>query len=430
MNINLMEAVDTLIHVRWCIPVEPAGQVLERCAIAIRDGRVHAVVPQTLAAERFSAREVVERNNHVLLPGFVNAHVETPLALLRSAIELPFNSRMLDAEFVSMGTELALAEMLRGGTTCIFDSFSYPDVRARVCAEARIRTCIGLPIGERSNDWSAAADEALSKGLEVHDEYRDHPLITTAFAIAEHCDEDTLERVGRLANELEMPIGIPLLGTDNDERLVERFERLGLLSPLTVARQVAGLSDAALAAAQRAAINVVHTPQADLRLRRGVARVVDLQAYGLNVACGTAQPFLDLDMLDEIRTAALLAQSLENSADPIDAHEWLRIATLNGAQALGLADACGSIEVGKWADLCCIDLHRPATQPVHDLAEMIVYSAVRDQVSDVWVAGRPALSDGRLTGFDLDDLLARAEQWRSRALGSTALNERRLAELR
>ena len=124
-------------------------------------------------------------------------------------------------------------------------------------------------------------------------------------------------------------------------------------------------------------------------------------------------------MLDELRTAALMANGTRREDDPqISAHEWLAAGTLNGARALALGDQIGSIVPGKWADLCCIDLHRPQTQPAHDPAAHVLYSASRDQVTDVWVAGRALLTDSVLTHLDLDDVLRRAQLWRDRIAGT------------
>jgi 5-methylthioadenosine/S-adenosylhomocysteine deaminase len=419
-----MEAVDTLIFARWIIPVEPAGQVLEHCALAIRQGRIHAIVPQSLAASRFDATEVVDRRSHVLVPGFVNAHAQTPLTLWRGAGTVPSFENWADAELVQLGAELAAAEMIASGTTCVLDSFGHPEIRARALADARLRACVSLPIADGASAWTLSADEAFSHALEIHDEYRSHPLITTAFAPAGvDLADATLERIGRLANELEMPIVLPLhekaagLEADSEgrgERPLARLERLGLLSPLTVGVHMVHLTAEDLDAAQRAAINVVHCPQSNLKRGGGLANVAKLQAYGLNVACGTDSPVDndDLDMLDELRTAALLSRG-RDAEEFIDAHEWLRIGTMNGAQALGLAEICGSLEPGKWADICAIDLNHPATQPVHDPAEVVVYAASRAQVSDVWVAGRALLSEGRLTGIDTGNLIARVERWRA-----------------
>ena len=183
------------------------------------------------------------------------------------------------------------------------------------------------------------------------------------------------------------------------------------------------VNDDELERASRGGISVVHCPQSNLKLGNGIARIADFRSHGINVTLGTdgAASNNDLSMLDEMRTAALLASgTARDNEAAMNAHDWLQIATLNGARALCLADQIGSIVPDKWADLCCIDLNRPHTQPVHDPAAHIVYAASRDQVSDVWVAGRPLLENGRLTQLDADDVVRRAQLWHARISGSNA----------
>jgi 5-methylthioadenosine/S-adenosylhomocysteine deaminase len=435
-----MDHVDTLIAARWIVPIEPEGAVLEHHAIAIRDGRIVAVEPEKQARERFSAAHFVSRPTHVLLPGFVNAHTHAAMTLLRGAAESgrfdhwlkeqvwPLEQRWLDAEYVRDGTELAIADMLTSGTTCFADMHLFPEVVAQTVADAKIRACIAAPIVDFASVWAGSTDEYLEKGLRLHDEYRNDPLISTMLApYAPWAVSDaTLSRVQRLADELESPVAMHVHESASEiasgsERPIARLERLGLLSPLLTAIHMVHVNDDDLARAARGGISVVHCPQSNLKLGNGIAPVAAYRAHGINVTLGTdgAASNNDLSMLDEMRTAALLANG---TARPIDAamraHDWLAVATLGGARALCLADQIGSLLPGKWADLCCIDLDRPHTQPVHDPAAQVVYAASRDQVTDVWVAGRALLEDGALTQLDIADILRRTQLWQMRISGS------------
>ena len=434
-----MEHVDTLISARWVIPIEPYGAVLEHHAIAIRDGRIVALLPDAVAQLRFSAARVIARPTHVLLPGFVNTHTHAAMTLLRGAAEsasfdhwlkqqvLPLEQRWLDPEYVRDGTELAIADMLTSGTTCFVDMHLYPEVVAQTAADTKMRACVASPVLDFATAWAGTADEYLEKGLRLHDDYRDDPLIGTLlapYAPWAVCD-GTLQRVQRLADELDMPMTMHVneARTDNDgpERAIARLERLGLLSPLLTAVHMVHLDDDDLDRAANAGINIAHCPQSNLKLGNGVSPIRALRARGLNVTLGTdgAASNNDLSMLDELRTAALLASGLGSDAQgaALNAHDWLQIATLNGARALGQSEAFGSIVPNKWADLCCIDLQRPHTQPVHDPASQVIYAASRDQVSDVWVAGRALVADGMLTQLDLADVLRRAHLWHERISG-------------
>jgi len=430
-----MESIDTLINARWIIPIEPVGRVLESHSIAIQAGRIVAIGPASELEARFDAREVIHRPEHVLLPGFVNAHTHAAMTLLRGAAESasferwlrtqvwPLEQRWIDAEYVRDGTELAMADMITSGTTCFGDMHLYPEVVAQAVSDAQMRACVGLPVVEQPTSWAESAGECLEKGLRLHDDYRDDPLVTTCLSpyAPWALGDETLIRVRRAADELELPMTMhvnetPEDMTANGERSIARLQRLGLLSPLLAAVHMIHLDEEDLEACAAAGISIIHCPQSNLKLGNGISPVARFKARDMNVALGTngAASNNDLSMLDELRTAALLARGIPSAHVTIEAHEWLRSATLNGARALGLGELIGSLTPGKWADLCCIDLNRAHTQPVYDPAAQIVFAASRDQVSDVWVAGRALLSASRLTRIDLDDVLVRAKRWRDR----------------
>jgi 5-methylthioadenosine/S-adenosylhomocysteine deaminase len=430
-----MESIDTLINARWIIPIEPVGRVLESHAIAIQAGRIVAIGPASELEARFDAREVIDRPEHVLLPGFVNAHTHAAMTLLRGAAESasferwlrtqvwPLEQRWIDAEYVRDGTELAMADMITSGTTCFGDMHLYPEVVAQAVSDAQMRACVGLPVVEQPTSWAESAGECLEKGLRLHDDYRDDPLVTTCLSpyAPWALGDETLVRVRRAADELELPMTMHVNESADDsiangERSIARLQRLGLLSPLLAAVHMIHLDEEDLVACAAAGISIIHCPQSNLKLGNGISPIARFKARDMNVALGTngAASNNDLSMLDELRTAALLARGIPSAHVTIEAHEWRRSATLNGARALGLGELIGSLTPGKWADLCCIDLNRAHTQPVYDPAAQIVFAASRDQVSDVWVAGRALLSASRLTRIDLDDVLARAKRWRDR----------------
>jgi 5-methylthioadenosine/S-adenosylhomocysteine deaminase len=423
-----MEPIDTLIAARWVIPIEPGGRVLDGHAVAIHHGRIVAVVPADEARQRFLPREIVERPAHVLLPGFVNAHAHAAASLLRGVAGnvgyerwsqriRSLQRRWMDAEYVRDGAELAIAAALGSGTTCFADAHLFPEVVAQVAAAARMRACIGLPVLDGPTVWAGSAGEYLDKGLQLHDEYRDDPLITTALAPFEPASvsDETLIRVRRAADELELPmtLHVDAHGAVGHEPMLVRLQRLGLLSPLLSAVHATGIDAADVERIAAAGASVVHCPRSNLKLGRGICPVPLLKERGVNVALGSGDD-TNFDLLDEVRSGALLATGLSPTGSAIGAHDWLRIATLNGAQALGLGETVGSLLPGKWADLCCINLDRANTQPVYDPAEQVVFAASREQVSDVWVAGRTLVREGRLTNLDLDDVLSRARRWAAR----------------
>jgi 5-methylthioadenosine/S-adenosylhomocysteine deaminase len=438
-----MEKVDTLIKARWVAPVVPAGGVLEHNAVAISQGRIVAVLPTRDALARFDAAEVVDRPTHLLIPGLVNAHTHASMSLLRGlADDLPLmawlqdhiwpaEQRWMSAEFVEHGAELAMAEMLLGGTTTFNDMYFFPEVVARVAARIGMRACVGMILIKFPTVWAGDSAEYLRKGLALRDEYKGHPLISTAFAphAPYTVDDEYLVKIRRLADELEVPVHThvhettdEVLGSvvDCGERPLARLDRLGLVSPMLMAVHMTQLESAEIERVAAAGASVVHCPESNLKLASGFCPVERLLAAGVNVCLGTdgAASNNDLDMLGEMRTAALLAKGVAGRADAVTAEQVLAMATINGARALGLAEEIGSVEPGKWADLCCVNLARPSTWPVYDPVAQLVYAASRNQVEDVWVAGRRMVADGRLARMDDAAIMARASEWRDRIAGA------------
>lgn len=443
-----MEPVDTLVCARWVLPVEPDARALDDHAVAIRNGRIVAVLPISEARTRFDAAEIVARPTHALLPGLVNAHTHAAMSLLRGRAEnqslgpwlkdtvWPLERRWVDPEYVRDGTELAIAEMLRGGTTCFADMHLWPEVVAQTAAEHHMRACVGLVVTDTGTRWAASADEYFDKGMGLRDEYRGDPLITPHFAPHAPysvCDA-TLVRVRRLADELEIPVSMHLHETSweieqslaqHGARPLARVASLGLASPLLVAVHMTQADPADVDILAEAGATVVHCPESNLKLGSGVAPLAGLLGRGVRVALGTdgAASNNDLDLLGEARTAGLLAAGMGATPGTVIAADLLRMATLEGARALGLGETIGSLVPGKWADLCCVDLRRARSWPVHDVATALVYSADSGQVTDTWVAGRRLLADGALRYLDEQGALERAETWRARIESGAADGE-------
>jgi 5-methylthioadenosine/S-adenosylhomocysteine deaminase len=434
-----MEPIDTLVCARWVLPVEPDGRALEDHAVAIRAGRIVAVAPAAEARLQFDARETIDRPHHVVLPGLVNAHTHAGLALQRGRAEnlplgrwlrtaaWPHEGRAADPEFVRDGTELAIAEMLRGGITCFADMQLWPDVVARAASAAHMRASIGLVVSETASSWAASADEYIDRGMQLRDQYLGDPLVTTHFApqAAHQASDATLARVRRLADELDMPVAVHLHETaleversvsDFGQRPIDRLAALGLVSPQLVAIHMTQVEPRDIDLLAGSGAGVVHCPESNLRHGAGICPVARLLGRGVRVALGTdgAASNNDLDLLAEARIAGLLSAGMAASPGELVAADLVRMATLEGARTLGLGELTGSLLPGKWADLCCLDLRAARSWPVHDVATAVIYAASSQQVTDTWVAGRRLLADARLTLMDESAILERAEAWRAR----------------
>jgi 5-methylthioadenosine/S-adenosylhomocysteine deaminase len=428
--------VDTLIHARWVVPVEPAGVVLEEHSVAVAGGRIVAVLARPDALARYQAAVSVELPRHVLIPGLINAHTHAAMTLLRGlADDLPLmewlnghiwpaERRWIDAAFVRDGTRLALAEMIRGGVTCFNDMYFFPEVTAREATHAGMRVGAGLIVVDFPTVWAQDADEYLARGLAVHDEFRDNPLVHSVFAPhAPYTVSDApLQRLRVLADELDIPIHMHVHETAAEveeatarsgERPLARLDRLGLLSPAFLAVHMTHLTQAEIDRLAATGVNVVHCPESNLKLASGFCPVQRLRDAGVRVALGTdgAASNNDLNLIGEMRTAALLGKAVAQDAAALPAAAVLRMATFDAASALGLGEEIGSLQAGKSADMAAIDLGGLETQPVYDPISHLVYAAGRHCVTDVWVAGRRLLHGRELTTLDAEAIVAAAQAW-------------------
>ena len=432
-----MQACDTLINAAWCIPVEPADAVLADYSVALSDGRIVDLLPATDARQKYNPGATVERPGHVLIPGLVNTHAHSAMTLFRGLADdlplerwlrqiiWPLEQRFVSAEFVRDGTKLAIAEMLRAGISCFSDQYFFPEIVAEAAAETQIRAVIGTPVLEFETAWAHNAEQCLSKATDlVHDPYADHPLVSSAFAphSAGTVSDQTFSEIRVLADQLDCPVQMHLHESAREVeesiaetglRPVERLARLGLLNSSLLAVHAVHLTDKEINELAAAGASVAHCPRSNLKLADGIARVSQMLERGVNVALGTDSAASNnvLDILGEMRTAALIGKVVADDAEALSTSQMLRMATLDGARALGLDDCTGSVEIGKWADLTCVDLNRLHSQPVYHPMSQLVYAANSDQVSDVWVAGRHLLDAGELTHIVQEDVLQRAAEW-------------------
>lgn len=427
--------LDLLLLPTWLVPVEPVGVVLRDYALGVREGKIALLAPRAEAL-RHPAREVRELPGMLLAPGFVNAHGHAAMTLFRGlADDLPLmtwlqqhiwpaESRWVSEAFVRDGTDLAIAEQIAGGVTTFSDMYFYPQVASQRVHESGIRAQITVPVLDFPVPGARDAAEALRQAVQLHDDLKHHPRLDIAFGphAPYSVGDDKLESIRVLAAEMDAGIHMHVHETAHEveealrlhgERPLARLARLQLLGPRFQAVHMTQVSDEDLALLVEHNCSVVHCPESNLKLASGFCEVERLWEAGVNVALGTdgAASNNDLDMLGETRTAALLAKAVARSATALDAHRALRMATLNGARALGLDDRIGSLEPGKLADLVAIDLSGLAQQPVYDPVSQLIYTCGRDRVRHVWVGGKQLLDDRRLTRLDEERLVAVAREW-------------------
>jgi 5-methylthioadenosine/S-adenosylhomocysteine deaminase len=409
-------AADLRIEVRWIACMTARNALLEDHSLVVRDGRILDILPSDIAALRYSATAVLQRSSHLLMPGMVNAHADAAMLLLRGAKDQASAvDRIVNPDFARDSTVAAIAEMLKSGITCFCDRGYFPEETLRVANEQGMRVVVGMPVTETSTPWASNAAQSLTRSLGLRDKYRGDPLVATAFAprAANTLSAETFARLVTLADELDAGILIdlhqsPLAITEcmqlHGVRPIERLWHLGLLTPALNALHMVHLTAADMSLMQRTGISITLCPQWELKFGGTLPQIADFTAAGVRLGLGSGGAALSQDVWGDMRTVALLTSAWDGA----------HAATRGGAAVLGLESEVGTLEPGKWADLCCVDLSGPATQPVGDPLAQLVFGGGRDIVSDVWVAGRQLLSGGELTRLDWPEVAARSAAWAMR----------------
>lgn len=413
------------MHARWVIPVGGDDDVLPRHSVAVHEDRIVDILPTDSITQHYSASNSIDYASHALIPGLINSHTHAAMSLFRGLADdlslmdwlqnhiWPAETQHVNEAFVKTGTELALAEMIRSGTTCMNDMYFFPDVAARVCKQAGFRASIGLIVLDFPTIWARDADEYIDKGLALRDQYREDPLIMTAFAphAPYTVSDQPLEKVRMFSHELDMPIHMHVHETAHEveeavaktgRRPLARLHELGLLSPAMMAVHMTQLEQREIELLTETGVNVIHCPESNLKLASGFCPVTELLTNDINVAIGTdsAASNNDMDMFGEMRTTALLAKGVAADATAVPAMRALQMATLGAARALGKEDSLGSLSPGKQADIVAVDFDAIETAPVFDPVSHLVYCCGREQVSDVWIAGKQVLHKRELLTLD------------------------------
>ena len=432
------ETADTLIHPGWIVPVVPRGTVLENYSIAVSGDRITALLPRAEALS-IDARLELDLPGHALLPGLVNCHGHAAMSLLRGYADdqplmpwleqhiWPAESTHVSAEFVRDGTELAIAEMIRSGTTTFSDMYFFPDACAATAQRTGMRCQITFPIFDFPTAWARDGDEYIRKGLALRDDFKHSKLVSVGFGphAPYTVSEPNLVKVATLAAELDVAVHIHLHETSgevlqaveqNGERPLDTLQRLGLLGPRTQCVHMTDLGNQDMALLAATGAHVVHCPQSNMKLASGTCPVTRLLDRGVNVALGTdsAASNNDLNLFGDMQAAALLAKLQTGDATALPASEALAMATINGARALGMAELIGSLEVGKQADLIAVDLSGPETQPLYNPLSQLVYASNGSQVTHSWIAGNAVMQQRQLTQIDLPALATRTRDWQQR----------------
>lgn len=436
-----MQTVDTLLHARWVLPMAPQNEILENYSVALQGDRIVGLAPTVLAKQKWQANQTLDLTEHVLMPGLVNAHAHSPSNLFRGlADDLPLmewltqhiwpaEALILSAESIADGMRLAILEMLRGGITCFCDHFFFHDTAAETVIATGIRANIGLWVGDVPTAWGKNEAEYFAKMEATLNRASPHPRVT--WSIAPHSPymvtQEGFKKIKQLSDKFNVPIHVHMHETQAEiddnlkrygKRPLEWLHDMGLLSSQFICVHMTQLTPAEIELVAKKKISVVHCPESNLKLASGFAPINQLLNAGVTVALGTdgAASNNDLDMFGELQTAALLCKGISQRATALPAPQALLMATLNGAKAFGLDQEIGSLELGKAADIIAIDLSSFLTQPIYNPMSHLVYAMNRQQVSDVWVAGKQLLKKGEFTQMRPAEIIAKAQYWAQKAM--------------
>lgn len=454
--------VDLVVHARYVVPVAPGreGQVLDHHSLVVHASRIIDLLPTRFATERYAATRTIHLSEeHALIPGLVNAHTHTPLNLLRGVADdlplatwlteqiWPTEARLVSHDFCRVGATAAIAEMIRSGITCFNDMYFFPTATAEAMDAAGVRGNVAMVVMEFPTNYASDAADYLSKGLAMADSWAAGKRTDRVrFTLGPHApytvSDATFTRIEELSRSMGCKVHLHLHETAGEVSAsregaaastkhlseckcspIENLARLGVLNERLIAVHMTCLTDAEIALLAAAKTSVVHCPCSNMKLASGFCPVAKLLAAGVNVALGTdsASSNNSLDMFGEVKMAALIAKGYTGDATAVPAWQALRMATLNGAIALGWENEVGSLEVGKRADFVAVDLSGLDSLPVYNVLSHLVYATNRSCVTDVWVDGQQLLSERRLTTIDEAALRADLKVWAEKVRpGATA----------
>lgn len=431
-----MEQIDQIIHARWIITGNAEQEPLENHALVIKGDKIAAILPSSEATQKYSAAKTEQFSTHAIIPGLINSHTHIAMNYFRGMADdlalmnwlnnhiWPAEKKWVNHDFVYSASLLAMAEMIRCGTTCFNDMYFFLPATAQAAEKAGIRANVGITVLEFPTQWAQNADEYLQRGMEFHAQYKNHPLVTPTMAPGHPftVSDATFIRIQELAEQHDLKINLHLHETADEvsqsveqhkKRPIKRLNDIGLITERLIAVHMTQLNDDDFVILKDKKPSIVHCPESNMKLASGACPVEKLQANGINVALGTdgAASNNDLNMLGEMRSAAFLAKLSTRNPESLAAAKTIELATMNGAKALGMGHIIGSLKVGKAADFAAINLDEIETQPLYHPISQIVYAASRQQVTDTWVAGKRLMKNRQLLTLDEEELIQKAKEW-------------------
>ncbi|MDA0681264.1 MAG: amidohydrolase [Proteobacteria bacterium] len=442
------DAIDLIIAGEYVVTMDGDGSVIRDGAVAVDDGLIIAIGSADEINARFRATGNLEGNNRIVMPGLINGHSHAAMTLLRGVADdlalmdwlnnyiFPAEVEFVDAEFVRIGTELACWEMIRGGTTTFVDMYYYPDVVAQVVEQCGLRAFVSATvIDQRSPDAESAAD-SLVKGKVFVDNWkgRNSRIMPIYGPHADYTlNAEQLAATRAAANEAGVPISIHMSESPFEleyskqaygKTTIDLFESIGFLDGPTIGAHVVWPTEDEIRILAERKVGVIHNPTSNMKIASGISPVTDMLAAGVLVGLGTdgAASNNDLDMWEEMRLASFLQKVDKMNPEVMPASTVLGMATSGGAEAVGLRDRVGALEVGMRADIIQVSFDDVHFVPTYDVISHLVYVADEQDVASVTVDGRLLMRDGEFLTIDTERVRREATDLAARI--QSALAER------
>ena len=433
-------SADLVIKGDHVISMDADGSVYANAAVVVDKGVIVAIGPAEEIFSSYAPASVLEGDNRIVMPGLINGHSHAAMTLLRGMAEdmallewltryiFPAEIEFVDAEFVRIGTELACWEMIRGGTTTFVDMYYYPDVIAEVVAACGMRALVSATVIERPSPGAANAADSIEKGLAFIKRWQGkNPRITPIFGPHANytLNAEQLRDVRDAARNAGVGIAIHMSESQYEveyskshygKTSIELFDSIGLLDLPVIGAHVVWPTDAEIQILAQRKVGVIHNPTSNMKTAAGVSPVTRMLEAGVRVGLGTdgAASNNDLDMWEEIRLAAFLQKVSRMDPEVMPAKTVLNMATRGGAEAIGLGDSIGSLEVGKRADIIQVSFDDVHFIPTYDVISHLVYVADEQDVVSVVVDGKILMQDRQMLTIDTARVRKEATQLAAR----------------
>ncbi len=429
---------DLVIKNAWVLTLDEKFTEYKNGFIAIRDGKIEKVGE---SIENLEAKEVVDANGNIVLPGFINTHTHAAMTLLRgygsdNPLKVwleqyiwPVEGKFVSYEFVKDGTDIACYEMLRNGITCFVDMYFYENAVADAIKEAGMRGVLTTGILDFPTPGAKTPEEGIQKTVDFINQHKNDNFIYPA--IGPHapytCNPKTLEKAMEVATNYNVLYHIHVSETlheveDIKNRYgntpVKHLDNIGVLNERVLAAHMVHPTEEEIEILAEKKVKIAHCPESNLKLASGVAPVPKMLENSITVSFGTDGTASndDLDIIGELSTAAKLHKGVNYDPTVLNAKQVIAMATRDAAKSILLDDKIGTIETGKLADLVIIDINQPHLQPLFDPYIQIVYSGKGSDVDTVIINGRVVVKNKIVQTVEKDKVLYIAKKWRERII--------------